>query len=234
MACRIIELTTALIAAGLCFVSTALAGDGLVALQTADPSCPDDSGNIYIDCGNGTVTDNRTGLVWLKRANCFAQCSISSVLCAEDADCPSGQTCEGVTVDWHTAMDFVAGLSDLEPDFPGDDADDCGLADGSSPGEWRLPSASEWEAMMADAKGEGDDPDCVANPPTITNDSGLGCWADGPSSFIGVQSSPYSSATTYINDIFFSWYASPINGTISVLFGFKTNDDFVWPVRGGQ
>ena len=31
----------------------AWAGDGLVALQTADPSCPDDSGNIYVNCGNG-------------------------------------------------------------------------------------------------------------------------------------------------------------------------------------
>jgi hypothetical protein len=50
---------------------TSLAGDGVVALQTADPSCPDDSGKIYVDCGNGTVTDNRTGLVWLKNADCL-------------------------------------------------------------------------------------------------------------------------------------------------------------------
>ena len=27
----------------------------------------------YIDNGNGTVTDNRTGLIWLKNANCFGQ-----------------------------------------------------------------------------------------------------------------------------------------------------------------
>jgi hypothetical protein len=27
----------------------------------------------YIDHGNGTVTDNRTGLIWLKNANCFGK-----------------------------------------------------------------------------------------------------------------------------------------------------------------
>ena len=46
------------------------AGDGVVALRTGDPPCTDDSGNVYVDCGNGTVTDNRTGLIWLKDANC--------------------------------------------------------------------------------------------------------------------------------------------------------------------
>lgn len=68
------------------------AGDGVVALQTADPACPDDSGNIYVDCGNGTVTDNRSGLVWLK-----------------DADCA------GFT-DWFTARDFVPAWGTPEAD----------------------------------------------------------------------------------------------------------------------
>ena len=111
-----------------------------MALQTADRSCPDDSGNVYVDCGNGTVTDNRTGLVWLKDANCLS-------------GAPGGGA-----VDWFTAMEFVAGLSD-QPATSAAAAHDCGLSDGSSPGEWRLPTAAEWEAMMANAKGAGDDPD---------------------------------------------------------------------------
>ena len=49
----------------------ASAGDGVVALQTAAPTCPDDSGDRYVDCDNGTVTDNETGLVWLANADCF-------------------------------------------------------------------------------------------------------------------------------------------------------------------
>ena len=123
----------------------------------------------------------------------------------------------------------MAGLSELPGGFA-----DCGLSDGSSPGEWRLPSATEWRAMSADALGEDGDPDCTASPPTITNDSGLGCWVSGPSSFSGVISSAYSSTTTSVNDTAFSWYAGLNVGVVSLFFGFKTNDDYVWPVRGGQ
>jgi hypothetical protein len=36
----------------------------------AAPPCFDDL-NRYVDCGNGTVTDTVTGLVWLRNANCF-------------------------------------------------------------------------------------------------------------------------------------------------------------------
>lgn len=30
-----------------------------------------DNANRFVDCGNGTVTDTETGLIWLKNANCF-------------------------------------------------------------------------------------------------------------------------------------------------------------------
>jgi hypothetical protein len=36
----------------------------------AAPPCFDNA-NRYVDCGNGTVTDTVTGLVWLKDANCY-------------------------------------------------------------------------------------------------------------------------------------------------------------------
>ena len=35
-----------------------------------DPPCYDDA-NRFVDCGNGTVTDTSTGLVWLKDADCW-------------------------------------------------------------------------------------------------------------------------------------------------------------------
>lgn len=149
-------------------VSGAWAGDGVVALQTAAPSCRNNSSDIYVNCGNGTVTDNRTGLVWLKNANCIGP------------------------LDWHAAMEFVAGLSD-KPSSSAAAADDCGLSDGSSPGEWRLPSVEEWEAMIAEA--------LSCSPTTITNDSGNDCWdaacaTAGACSFSGVVSSFYWSAST--------------------------------------
>ena len=186
-----------------------VAGDGLVALQTADPSCPDGSGDIYVNCGNGTVTDNRTGLVWLENADCL-----------------------GGTEDWFAAMEFVAGLADL----PGGSvaaAHDCGLSDGSSAGEWRLPSVSEWEAMVGDALGEGGDPDCKATPPTITNDSGGGCWATGPSSFTDVQSVFYWSSSSSVGSQTTAWVVLMTLGGVTTTT--KANVfASVWPVRGGQ
>ena len=192
------------------FVQRAQAGDGIVALQTADPSCPDDSGNIYVDCGNGTVTDNRTGLVWLANANCYG------------------------VLDSHEAVEIVANLSDI-PAGSVAAAHDCGLSDGSSPGEWRLPSLDDWEEMIDDARGQGGDPDCVggSSAPTITNDSGGGCWVSGPSSFSGVQPSRYWSSTTRISNPAQAWGVNLQTGDPNNILP-RTFDLFVWPVRAGQ
>lgn len=185
-----------------------LAGEGVVALQTADPACPDDSGKVYVNCNNGTVTDNRTGLVWLKNASCLLG-----------------------TVDFDTAMEFVAGLSDI----PGTSPHDCGLSDGSSPGEWRLPSVKEWEAMVADALGQDlTDPDCTASPPTITNDSGLGCCVSGPCAFTGVQSDYYWAANTSYSEPEKAWCVTLAFGLGGFVCPKVHNLVYVWPVCGGQ
>ncbi len=45
---------------------------GCVALPTrASVPCYSNTGNRYTDCGNGTVTDSVTGLIWLKDASCM-------------------------------------------------------------------------------------------------------------------------------------------------------------------
>jgi hypothetical protein len=42
--------------------------------QAAGPDSPCfDNGNRYVDCGNGTVTDTVTGLIWLKQADCLGE-----------------------------------------------------------------------------------------------------------------------------------------------------------------
>lgn len=192
----------------ICTPGPGLAGDGVVALQTADPSCPDDSGNRYVDCGNGTVTDNDTGLVWLADANCL--------------------DVSGGGWDWFTAMEFVAGLSD-KPATSAAASEDCGLSDGSSPGEWRLPSVEELEAMIADAVDLGCDP-------TITNDAGNDCWdaqcvTAGACSFSGVVSSFYWSASTSVEPLN-AWEVSALSGLVRIQS--KTAFAYVWPVRGGQ
>jgi hypothetical protein len=69
----------------------------------------------FIDNNDGTVTDNLTGLTWLKNTNCFGR------------------------LDWRGAVLATAGLKE----------GDCGpdptlvLSDGSSAGDWRLPTMEE-------------------------------------------------------------------------------------------
>lgn len=70
--------------------------------------------------GDGTVTDNRTGLVWLRDAFCL---EINN---------------DGAGYNWDDAMDNIYFLKDP----------DCGLSDGSDYGDWRLPTIKEWEAFV--------------------------------------------------------------------------------------
>jgi len=78
-----------------------------------DGTCYDNS-NRYVDCGNGTVTDTVTGLVWLKDANCFglqayatAQAMAASL---KDGDC--GLSDNSRPQDWRipTADEWAATL----------------------------------------------------------------------------------------------------------------------------
>jgi hypothetical protein len=69
----------------------------------------------FIDNKNGTVTDSLTGLIWLKNTKCFRM------------------------IDWESAKRAAKSLKD----------GDCGpdqaliLSDGSSAGDWRLPTMNE-------------------------------------------------------------------------------------------
>ncbi|MCF8146192.1 MAG: DUF1566 domain-containing protein [Deltaproteobacteria bacterium] len=78
----------------------------------------------FTDNEDGTVTDNLTGLIWLKNANCA-----------------------GGTVNWNTAVDYCAALYDGCTGCFGGEAD-CGLSDGSVAGDWRLPNAKELHSLI--------------------------------------------------------------------------------------
>lgn len=192
------------------FAQRTLAGDGAVALQTADPSCPDDSAAIYVDCGNGTVTDNRSGLVWLGNADCL-----------------------GGGVDWYAAMDFVAALADV-PDESAAAAHDCGLSDGSSPGEWRLPSTAEWLAMVSDAVDLNCNPAITSDLVTVPPCWSVGCNTAGLCSFSNVDMGRYWSSNSNVTTGATSAFSVEMfNGEIFDSDA-KTSVYRVWPVRGGQ
>jgi len=78
----------------------------------------------FTNNNNGTVTDNLTGLIWLKNANC-----------------------SGAMENWNTAIDYAAALYDGCTNCFGTGGD-CGLSDGSKAGDWRLPNRNELLSLI--------------------------------------------------------------------------------------
>ena len=72
----------------------------------------------FTDNSNGTITDNLTGLIWLKNAGCFNN---------------------GYPVNpWSSALSAANALANGT----------CGLSDGSVAGDWRLPNKKELESLI--------------------------------------------------------------------------------------
>ncbi len=138
-------------------------GEGALVETKADGPCyptasHPDRNSRYFDCGNGTVLDTVTGLLWLKLANCL------SFLSAD-----TGHRT------WWDAVAFVDTLAH----------GNCLLTDESQPGDWRLATIEEWEKTVAYAASPA--LNCLfsnfGSQPSLTNDAGTGCLKDGPTSF---------------------------------------------------
>jgi hypothetical protein len=85
----------------------------------ACPACPGGTCNpnglpVFVNNGNGTITDTRTGLIWLQDGNC------------------------GGTQTWAAAGTWANGLASSA----------CGLSDGSTAGQWRLPTVKELQSLL--------------------------------------------------------------------------------------
>ncbi len=194
------------LAIGLLAVLRVQAGDvgppsGPVSPTLPPDTCYDNTGNRFVDCGDGTIKDTETGLYWLKNANCF-----------------------GLRT-WADANKDAADLAHGQ----------CGLTDGSLPGDWRLPTlecpsgsfclfteppTGEFASIFA--------PSCSS--PFILNTAGTGCWSEG-NPFSGVQSGNYWSASTNASSPGGAWRADLNGGVVFTVS--KTAIGFVWPVRGG-
>jgi hypothetical protein len=138
----------------------------------------------YTDNGDGSVTDNLTGLIWLKNASCFAPAV------------------------WATALNDVNQLASGQ----------CGLSDGSSAGQWRLPNLIELESVV----------DPSASDPALT--------ADNP--FANVAASIYWTSTSYFGGdegTPNAWVIRMSDGSYindSVLNAKQTAVNAVWAVKG--
>jgi hypothetical protein len=102
----------------------------------------------------------------------------------------------------------------------------CGLTDGSAAGNWRLPTQSEWGAILMAR--------CYApGMSTLADRTGFGCFDTTPAGqwATGVQLYGYWSSTTSGDSLGAAWFASFIYGYLD--YTGKSNLFYVWPVRGG-
>ena len=142
----------------------------------------------FLDNGDGTVKDNLTGLVWLTNANCSATLG--------------GVASTGTGLTWANALTWSNNLV----------SGSCGLTDGSTAGQWRLPNRTELMSLV----------DLSKSAPALP--------AGHP--FTIVQSNVYWSGSTYAGDTTNAWFVSMPSGGVS--FYIKTYSFYVWPVRAGQ
>jgi len=138
----------------------------------------------FTDNSDGTVTDNLTGLVWLKQANYIST---------------GGGT--GKTT-WSDAVDFCKALA----------SGTCGLSDGSSAGDWRLPNIKELQSLIDYSQ---------SYPPLPSGHP-----------FTSVQSYTYWSSTDHIAGPSYVWQ-------VFMNFGYpgsqgKSYFNYVWPIRDGN
>ena len=137
----------------------------------------------FMDNKDGTVTDNLTGLIWLKNTNCLGM------------------------MDWKGAILAAKSLKD----------GDCGpdpaltLSDGSSAGDWRLPSMHELCLLIDYSKRNPALPDSYIFP-------------DFPSGY-------YWSATTLDHHPGLVWIVYMESGT-TCYDDIKSHAGHIWPVRG--
>ena len=78
----------------------------------------------FTDNGNGTVTDNLTGLIWLRDTNCVSFFS--------------GDATGVNSRPWANALTAANSLAGGQ----------CGLTDGSVSGQWRLPNVKELQSLI--------------------------------------------------------------------------------------
>ena len=87
----------------------------------------------------------------------------------------------------------------------------CSLSDSSSAGDWRLPNVRELHSLI----------DFSQSSPALP--SGY---------FTDVKPNYYWSSTTFASVTTIAWYVYTVYGSVNG--GATTNNNYVWPVRGGQ
>jgi len=98
----------------------------------------------------------------------------------------------------------------------------CGLTDGSTAGDWRLPTKEEWQAFI----------DTNYADPVLSNAAGTNKWSQGDA-FDNVQKSKsYWSSTTSVDSTSVAWFMHMGGGYVGKIT--KPYKLYVWPVHDGN
>jgi len=141
-------------------------------------------------------------------------------------DCGNGTVTDGVTgLTWLQDANCFAARSWWDAHVAARTLGDgmCGLGDGSAPGDWRLPTREEWQVMVDQAVTN------ACSPPTIPDDSGLGCCDTGTCSFSGIQPDIYWGGSASDVDPSAAWSAVLFDGNLDS--SPKSSNFRLWPVR---
>jgi Protein of unknown function (DUF1566) len=183
---------------------------------TCNSSCALDTSGCkvrFVDNGDGTITDNQTGLMWEKK---------SSDGTVHDVSKTYQWSISGAPPDGGAFTSFLAELNDCE-------SADGSVVSGGFAGhcDWRLPQNDELSTI---AKAGCSTPPCVVDPAFNTDCTG-GCMVTSCSC---TESSNYQSASTWTDGGvgLVAWGVNFVNGFASDEA--KTDAIFVRAVRGGS
>ncbi len=193
-----------------------MAGDDIVGVEkTGQTLCYDPSGNSNdsIDC-TGTDQDGETqiGTAWpnprfTDNSDGTVTDNLTDLVWLKDANCYPDRS-------WADALIYANSI----------DNGKCGLTDGSTAGDWRLPNVRELHSLI----------DFNFFSPALSNDTGTGQWTSGSgSAFTGVQDDQYWSSSSIASSGSYAW-------VVFLSLGYATFNDksststHLWAVRSGQ
>ena len=164
----------------------------------------------FTDHGNGTVTDNLTGLMWLKDANCARTLGLGAS--------GTGQ------IPWASTFDFVEGINNGTHNI----ASCAGYSAGYS--DWRMPNGVELESLVNLAyPNQGD---WLEGEGFVNVESEIFRLTPGGSPFYP----RYWTSTTWGERADSAWLLWMDDGTLNHLGAalYKSYSFYIWPVRAGQ
>jgi hypothetical protein len=171
--------------------------------KTGQTTCYDAAGAVVACAGTGQDGDLQKGVAWpsprfTDNGNGTVKDNLTGLIWLKDANCFSRRT-------WAQALSDANSLANGS----------CGLTDGSSAGNWRLPNRKELRSLI--------------NYSQANSAAWLNLPAQG---FSNVQADYYWSSSTYAFNTTYAWVVGMYDGSVGG--NFKTFTYYVWPVRAGQ